>query len=82
MRSAGGTKVATFANYADSLKSFVAISGSIVRGKRDPQAVATALQNSGRFGIDIRTGAKAPSYVSDVSKTIRWIRSIVARRRI
>jgi hypothetical protein len=76
------TKVAAFASYADSLRSFVAISGSIVQGKRDPKAFATALQNSGKFGIDPETGAKVPSYVGDVSGTIRGIRSIVARRRI
>ena len=80
--SAGGTKVATFASYADSLRSFTAISGSIVQGKRDPKAFAAALQNSGKFGIDIRTGAKLPGYVGDVAGTIRGIRSIVARRRI
>ena len=78
----GRTKVATFASYADSLKSFLSISGSMVQGKRDPEAFATALQNSGKFGIHRRTGAKVPTYVGDVSRTIRGIRSILARKRI
>jgi len=81
MLSAGGTKVATFTSYGESLKSFVAVSGSIIQDKRDPRTFAAALQNSGRFGIDIRTGAKLPGYVGDVAATIRGIRSIVARRK-
>ncbi|MGC2523154.1 MAG: hypothetical protein WA417_11045, partial [Stellaceae bacterium] len=64
------------------LKSFVAISGSLIRGKSDPVAFATALQNSGKFGIDPDTGAKVPSYVPDVAGTIRGLRAIVARSRI
>ncbi len=78
----GRTKVATFASYAESLRSFVAISGSLVQGKSDPKAFAAALQNSGRFGIDPETGAKVPSYIGNVARTIRGIRSIVSRRRI
>ncbi len=78
----GRTRVATFASYADSLKSFVAISGSIVQGKSDPKAFATALQSSGKFGIHPTTGAKIPTYVGDVASTIHGIRSIVGRRRI
>jgi len=80
--SAGGTKVATFASYADSLKSFMAISGSIVKGKADPREFAAALQNSGRFGIDPDTGTKLPGYVDGVALTIRGLGSIVGRRRI
>jgi flagellum-specific peptidoglycan hydrolase FlgJ len=77
----GRTKIATFANYAESLKSFVAISGSIVQAKRDPEAFATALQNSEKFGMHRNTGAKVPTYVGDVARTIRGIRFILARRR-
>jgi len=76
----GRTKVATFTTYADSLRSFVAISGSLVRGKSDPEVFAAALQDSGKFGVDTRTGAKMPSYVTDVARTIRGLRPIVARR--
>jgi hypothetical protein len=76
------TKVATFASYADSLKSFIAISGSIVQGKSDPEAFAAALQNSGQFGINTDTGAKVPSYVGGVAGIIRGLRPIVARRKI
>src|SRR5271169_986055 len=42
----GPAKVATFASYADSLKSFVALSASLVQGKSDPEAFAAELQNS------------------------------------
>jgi flagellum-specific peptidoglycan hydrolase FlgJ len=59
----GRTKVATFASYADSLKSFIAISGSLIRGRRDPIAFAAALQNAGKFGINTKTGGKMPAYV-------------------
>ncbi len=81
MFSRQGTKVATFANYAESLKSFIAVSGSLIRGKNDPEVFATALQNSGKFGI-YRNGAKVPTYVDDVARTIRGLRAIVARRKI
>ena len=67
MFSRQGTKVATFANYAESLKSFIAVSGSLIRGKNDPEVFATALQNSGKFGI-YRNGAKVPTYVDDVAE--------------
>ena len=75
-------KVATFANYADSLRSFIALSGSLVQGKSDPEAFAAALQNSGRFGINPTTGAKMPTYIPDVAATIRGLRPIISRRRI
>ena len=74
-------EVATFATYADSLRSFIAVSGSIVQGKRDPEAFAIALQNSSGFGIDPKTGAKIPTYVRGVAATIRGIGSIIARRK-
>lgn len=78
----GKTRVATFANYGESLKSFIAISGPLIRGKSNPEAFAAALQNSGKFGIDPKTGAKVPSYVRGVAGTIRGLRAIVARRQI
>lgn len=77
----GPAKVAKFASYADSLKSFVAISGSIVRGKRDPGAFAAALQNSGKFSVN-QNGVKVATYVSNVAGTIRGLRAIVAQRKI
>ncbi len=76
---AGRTKVATFASYADSLKAFIALSGSVVRGKSDPAAFAAALQNSGKFGIDVRTEAKVPGYVDEVAGTIRGLRAMIGR---
>ena len=78
----GPVKVATFASYADSLKSFIALSGSLIKGKSDPEAFATALQNGGKFGINPTTGTKMPTYVPDVAATIRGLRSIIARRKI
>ncbi len=78
----GKTKVATFASYAESLKSFIAISGPLIQGKSNPEAFAAALQNSGKFGIDPKTGAKVPSYVRSLAGTIRGLRAIVARRKI
>ncbi len=77
-----GPDFSKFASYADSLKSFVAISGSLIQDKSDPEAFAAALQNSGKFGIDPDTGAKVPTYVPDVAATIRGLRAIVARRNI
>jgi hypothetical protein len=70
------------ASYAGSLKAFVALSRSLIRGKSDPEAFAAALQNSGKLGIDIRTGAKVPDYVDGVAGTIRGLRPILAGRRI
>lgn len=78
---ATGAKVAGFASYADSLQSFVATSGTIIDGKADPEEFARALQDSGKFGIDPRSGAKVPTYVRDLASTIRGLRAIIARRR-
>ncbi len=76
-----GPDFSTFASYADSLKSFVAISGAIIRDKSDPEAFAAALQNSGKFGV-YENGAKVPTYVPDVARTILGLRAIVAGRKI
>lgn len=78
----GRTRVATFASYADSLRSFVATAGGIIQGKADPEDFAAALQNSGKFGIDPATGGKVPSYVHDTAATIRGLRALVSRRRV
>jgi flagellum-specific peptidoglycan hydrolase FlgJ len=69
-------RVATFASYADSLRSFVATAGSLVRGVSDPTEFAAALWTSGKFGVG------NPADVPDVTRTIRGLRSIVSRRRI
>ena len=76
-----GPDFSTFASYADSLKSFVAISRAIIRDKSDPEAFAAALQNSGKFGV-YENGAKVPTYVPDVARTILGLRAIVAGRKI
>jgi hypothetical protein len=75
-------KVAIFASYADSLRSFEAIVRPFARGVSDPAEFARALQNSGKFGIDPVTGTKKPAYVPGLAATIRGLRAIVARRRI
>jgi mannosyl-glycoprotein endo-beta-N-acetylglucosaminidase len=74
-------EVATFPSYAESGRSFVRTAGDFVKGKADPREFATALQNSGKFGIN-QDGSKVPTYVDGVAGTIRGIRSIVARRQI
>lgn len=78
----GSAKVATFASYADSLRSFEAISGNLIRGISDPQEFAAALQNSGKFGIDPDTGKPIPGYIAGVAATIRGLRPIIDRRRL
>ncbi len=69
-------KVATFASYADSLRSFTATAGSLVRQIADPDAFATALYDSGKFGVGNRT------YARDLARTIRSLRLLLDRRRI
>jgi flagellum-specific peptidoglycan hydrolase FlgJ len=77
----GGTTIySSFTSFADSLKSFVAVSGSLIQGKSDPKAFAAALQNSGKFGI-YDNGGKVATYVPQVAATIRGLGSIVARRK-
>jgi hypothetical protein len=75
----GQTKVATFASYADSVNSFIAISGSIVQGESDPETFVAALQNSRKFGISTTNNTKDPAYVGSVAATIRGLRSIISR---
>ncbi len=75
---AGGTTTySRFTSYAESLKSFVAIAGSLIQGTSDPEAFAAALQNSGKFGV-YKNGAKVPIYVPKVAATIRGLGAIVA----
>jgi Mannosyl-glycoprotein endo-beta-N-acetylglucosaminidase len=78
--SRGGIKVATFASYAESLQSFVKISGSVVKDKTDPTEFA-ALQDSGKFGIE-PDGSKRPTYVHELVSIVRGLRPFVARRRV
>jgi hypothetical protein len=77
----GKTKLATFASYADNLRSFVAESGSVVQGISGPSEFAAALQNSGKYGIK-RGGSKVPTYVHDMALTIQGLRSIISHRKI
>lgn len=70
-----GVKVATFASYADSLRSFVAISGGDVQGVGNPSAFAAALHDSGKFGVG------NPNYTDEVSRTIKRLRATVSRRK-
>jgi hypothetical protein len=72
----GSARVATFASFADGLRSFAAISGALIQGVTDPSDFAAALRDSGKFGVG------DPTYVPDLASTIRGLRSIVARRRI
>ena len=74
-------EVAVFDSYADCFASFVKDKGWIVRGKADPTAFMTALQEKGKFGI-LDNGDKVPSYVKSSVATIRGLRPYIARRRI
>lgn len=74
-------RVATFASYADSARSFADKYGDLVEGKADPREFAAALQDSGNFGVD-EHGSKVPTFVGDFASTARSIRSIIARRQI
>jgi hypothetical protein len=75
-------KMAMFNSYEDSLKSFVHSNANLMRGKSDPVAFMTALQNSGKFGINTTTGEKMPHYVRDTAATIRGLRSVIATARV
>jgi hypothetical protein len=74
-----GVRGATFASYADSLKSFLHSSGYLVRGKSDPATFAAALQDSGKFGIDPDTGGKVPGYVAHSAATMRGLRPFLPK---
>jgi hypothetical protein len=74
-------EVATFRSYADSLNSFIARYGSLIRGVSDPKTFARILQNTGSFGVD-EDGRKRPEYVPDVDATIRGFRPYAARWRL
>ncbi len=75
----GRIKVATFNSFADNLASFIAESGTLVQGLSDPVAFATALQNSGKYGV-YRNGTPVANYVQGVAATIRGLRPIVEQR--
>jgi flagellum-specific peptidoglycan hydrolase FlgJ len=68
-----GVRVATFASYADSLRSFVAIVSADVQGLSDSHDFAAALHDSGKFGVG------NSSYAEEVSKTIKGLRAIVSQ---
>ena len=72
MAAKSGVKVATFASYADSLRSFVAIAGADVQGLTDPHDFAAALHDSGKFGVG------NSSYAHEVGATIKGLRAIVS----
>jgi hypothetical protein len=68
-------RVATFASYADSLRSFDAMFGRVVRGVTDPADFAAALREGGKFGFG------NPTYSRDLQVTIRGLAEMVSRRR-
>jgi hypothetical protein len=74
-------KVATFANYADSARSFADKCGKVVQGKADSREFAAALQDRCKYGID-EHGSKVPTFVGGFAGTARSIRLIIARRQI
>lgn len=78
----GGRKLARFASYDDSVRSFVAHIAPFARGMRDPEAFATALQDHGKFGIDPDRNTKVAKYVSGLAATIRGLRALLKARQI
>lgn len=72
----GGTRVATFASYADGARSVAALVSSFAQGVADPAGFAAALYNSGKFGVGEAT------YTRDVTRTILGLRPLVSGRRI
>ena len=72
----GNARVATFASYADSARSFAAVVSSFAPGVANPAGFAAALYNSGKFGVGEAT------YARDVTRTILGLRPLVSRRRI
>lgn len=79
MRQGPRARLATFESYGDSLRSFGVIAHPFAQGVGEPTAFATALQNSGKFGIDTETGRKRADYVPGVAATIRGLRPIIGR---
>lgn len=70
--------VASFANYDDALKAFVATKGDIIRNISDPTEFATAIQIKGKFGIDMTTGKFDPTYIPKLVGTINHISDAIA----
>lgn len=68
-------RVATFASYADSARSFATLAGPHVRGITDPREFAAALHRHG-FGVT------DSAYIHDLAATIRGLRPILSRRKI
>lgn len=75
MAAQSGVKVATFASYADSLRSFVAISGDDVQGLNDPLDFGAPLHESGKFGVG------NSNYANEISNTAKGLRAIVSQNK-
>jgi Mannosyl-glycoprotein endo-beta-N-acetylglucosaminidase len=71
-----GVRVATFASYADSARSFAAVAGRFARNLTNSGEFAAALHEHSGFGVG------NPNYVSDAARTIGGLRSLIARRQI
>jgi len=74
-------KEASFASYADSMRSFIEDYGNLVQGASNPAQFARSLQNSGKFGIN-PDGTKVPTYVSDMVGTIQHLSPFIARAKL
>jgi len=74
----GGAKVATFASYADSLRSFAVISGSLVHGVTDPSGFAAVCRTAASSGSirepDRRNRSTSPASPQRSEDCNPWLR--------
>jgi RHS repeat-associated protein len=68
-----GVAMAAFSGFAASAQAFANNYGGLVQGDADRAAFFSALQQSGKFGIDPPTGKPVPSYVPSGAATAREI---------
>jgi hypothetical protein len=66
----GPGSMSKFASFERAGAAFAKGNGRFIAGLTDPTEIATALQDRGKFGIDIDTGQKLPNYVRSVANTI------------
>jgi hypothetical protein len=65
----GKVRMATFASYEDSLRSWANRYADLVRGISDPAEFAAALQDAGAYGIN-PDGSKVQGFVQSTANTI------------
>jgi hypothetical protein len=73
-------KMEPYKSYADNAQDFANQFGNLVQGEKDPVEFARKLQDSGKYGIEPKTGAKVPYFVPKASQTMIDLRPLIARR--